>query len=294
MATRTWTGSTDGDLNKTANWKEAAIPVNGDDIIIGADAVNSMDTNMATLAAVHPATVRIGQGFSSSLSIGASGSPLELDYVESYLIFDAPATEAWIEFKNASSASPVIVNGTGSGANALHLDSAAGGISLSLLTGKATIDAGAKLNAAISVGASSTATDAQLTISSSVTFASTTQIMQYGGTIVSSSGSSTLSLISLGGTATFSGTAQLWGFWGHGGALIYNSSANMTDVRVQKGTFNASGSPGFSIVTTCEVYDNVIFNIANGLRNILIPNGIKMHGTPRLIVDGGRVLTPGS
>ena len=292
MATVKWTGATDGDVSNDANW-DAVKPVNGDDVYFGAGVTNSPSTNMNALAAVHPATVRVCQAYTSSFAIGASGSPLELDYVETYLIFDSPASEAWFEFKSAANNSTVIVNGTGTGANALRLKCGAGMITLNLLKGKATVDSGSKLAGGTIVGTGGVAGDAQLTIQASVTWAVGPQIFQYGGVIVSDSGAAALTLISLGGIATFQGTAQLASFWGHGGTLTYTSSANLAQVILQRGTFDASGSPGFTM-TSAEVYSNVTFNIANGLRSIAITQGIKMHGTAVIYVDSGRVLTPGT
>jgi len=283
-----WTGATDGDVNNAGNWS-GAVPITGDDIIFDSRGTKDLDTNMNALAAVHPANVRVAESFVKK--IGASGSPLELDYITEELAYAGLGDEAWFEFKSGVNVTRVIVTNSGSGLNALHLDSHEGGMRLNALRGKIQIVAGATILTPILVGQISSINDVNLTIPASVSFDAPSEIIQTGGTITSASGNNTLKLRSIAGTMTLTGTALMGEFDGHGGTLNYQASGNIGKVYGYAGKFDASGSPGMTI-TDAELWALGTINIANGLWNIAVTNGVVMHGNGNLIIDPGRVLTP--
>ena len=70
MATRTFTGATDGDWSKAGNWAEAAVPVNGDDVSIDNCSV-SIDAGLDQ-SAVTLATLRIGGGMTGDIGTAAA------------------------------------------------------------------------------------------------------------------------------------------------------------------------------------------------------------------------------
>lgn len=72
----TWTGATDGDPNKTANWLEGDVPDDGDIVNIvrnptGADDV-SIDANLDSLSAVTVAELNIDAGYTGEIGTAAA------------------------------------------------------------------------------------------------------------------------------------------------------------------------------------------------------------------------------
>lgn len=277
------------DYQDAGNWS-GAVPVNADDIIFGTSGGSQDCLVNLNQGAVIPASVRVSKGFTGK--IGAVGNTLRYSHITGSLSYEGLGDEAWFEFVHAANATDVIVTATGPGANAFHLDSAAGGIDLWLCKGKVTIDTGATLNVETFVGSiSSIGSDAELTIAAGVNFAVGSTLYQYGGVITSASGAATLQVISLAGTFTLTGTGQVNTYRMHGGYVHHNSSGNVAHAIVESGTLNASGSPGMTI-TDGQLWWRGVINIANGLWNIIITNGIQKFGSGTVIVDEGRVLTP--
>lgn len=283
-----WKGD---DVGNEGNWGIAAnwvggVPVNGSEIFFR----NSSQSVTGGLnqSTVHPGSMQTARTYTGS--IGSSGSPLKLDYIADQLFYEGQGSEAWFEFVNATTETPVKVADTGPGANALHLDAAAGGITPEFLKGVITIDTGATVKTMRIGYVTSPASDVGLTIKGSVTLG---PIYQHGGEVTSESGGSALTLYMTAGGFTITGTDKIAYAYIYGGASItYNATGDPNLIEVVNGTFKASGSIGPITILDATVYANGIFNIANGQYNIDVTNGIKMLGEGKLIVDKGRQLTP--
>jgi len=72
----TWTGTTDGDPNKTTNWLEGDVPDDGDIVNIGKNPTGAADVsigaNLASLVAITVAELNIDAGYSGSIGTAAA------------------------------------------------------------------------------------------------------------------------------------------------------------------------------------------------------------------------------
>jgi|ERR1051325_3504346 hypothetical protein len=72
---RIWTGAVSGDVNVAGNYSPAAVPASGDSLLIDGTAVHAVDANLAALAAVTLAELRIKK---SAPAVGTTSTKFQI------------------------------------------------------------------------------------------------------------------------------------------------------------------------------------------------------------------------
>lgn len=75
MTTKYWDGSTDGDLNKAANWTPSGVPVAGDDLVFDGRTTRAASVGLTTFNNVDLGSVTVESSYAGS--IGAVTTPME-------------------------------------------------------------------------------------------------------------------------------------------------------------------------------------------------------------------------
>jgi hypothetical protein len=144
MATRTWTdGGADGDWSNTANWSGGAVPVDGDDVVIG-------DTTRAITAGLNQAGVDLASlKITGGASIGSSSTPLTIG-VSGTLTWSGTGSYIKIKADTTDGITRAVIQPTGGGTAYLSggtFDQVEGG------SGLVDIDATAVVTTALGAGA---------------------------------------------------------------------------------------------------------------------------------------------
>lgn len=118
QTTRTWTGTTDGNLNTSTNWSTAGSPTTNDTLIFGNDATtsgaNALSMNAVVGGATGVATVTVSQSNALDFTASSTSNGLRLN---SGGTFTVNAGAGQVTFSNNAR----LVTGTGSGTQSFTL-----------------------------------------------------------------------------------------------------------------------------------------------------------------------------
>jgi hypothetical protein len=264
MATNTWQ-DIDGNWNNTANWSLAAVPVNGDDVIISSGS-QDIDTNLDQ-SAVTLNSLRIGPSFSGK--IGATGGSLLINGTD--MDFESNATETWID---GTWSGNIVVNGGVSDVNMLQLDGDIDTLRVLGGTGTVTVAANAVLDNIEVIGRS--ARSVKVNILANVTSIDDVEVATgevdiasaIAGTVTARGGELTLS----GGTVNAINVEP-------GGTVIYTSSGQLTTLVAWGGTFDGTRiTAGAVTMANCTIHEGASIDLRSGLRNWVLSNGCIYRG----------------
>ncbi len=292
---RYWVGGISGDVDVDGNWKQSdlvsasAKPVDGDSVYCVTGS-RDMDTNLA-MDDIALVNFRTTPGYSGQF--GAEGTPLQIDATN--FTFDSRGAKNYIQFKSDADATDtvVLVLGTSTNADALHLSTSTNGTISSgvYLGGNVTIDDSAahKASTNVLIGSSNAASSVSVTIGASVTNLATLTHVS-GNAII---GSAFAELVQVGGTAQHTAGA-LTAAIVYSGTFRPESSDTVGSITALNGAFvDGSRSTNARTWTAVEIFQGSRISIANTRGNITLTNGIKTQivGALPITVDQGRTVS---
>lgn len=262
MATIRWTGDTDGDLSKAANYSPNQVPTDDDTLVFQLNAV-SVDTGMATLAAVTLAKLVIDQSYTGQ--IGTADEYMEVgaklvDIGQHYGAGTEPAGSGRIklDINNAGSFAPVItVYNTGSpsddGQQAVRLLTAHASTEINVLKGSVSIAPDAAETSTVSSldvsYVDSKDSDADVVVGEGVTLAT---VNQTGGNLALRCAATTIT--KRGGFLRTAGTGAITTTNNYDGDAALNATGAITTLNGYGGSVDFTESRAARTVTTCNVY----------------------------------------
>lgn len=262
---KTWLGST-GDFNTAGNWSPSGVPVATDSLFFNKTS-GSNDIDGYNASGIALAGTTVTEDYTGSM--GADGDPLRLDITS--LTYNGRGVAAYITVEAGSARdTDVIVMGTGSGANGLHLATAASATieNPKYMGGRITIANGTahKAGAVVICGSIDPSIKLTLVIGTGVTNIS--ELRTLGGTVTCKSAVTTIThedgtlKHTLGAVTTanvYGGTLKPEGVGTFGAINIYTNA-----------TVDGSGSSDARIWTAVNIFGKSVLNYANGLGNITI------------------------
>jgi len=264
--THVWDGSADdGNWATAANWDVAAVPIDGDDVIIdaGDEAIDAgLDQSLIDLT-----SLTIGPNFLYGIGVSTS-TRLEIDTAK-LVINGGLDDNIWIEDGSVTSWDEVIIGSVGaSGTGTCYLDGVITTMAIHKgkveLLGTATtiyLDAtlGNPINATLNTGA--TITDLYVT----------------DGNVNHTAGTITNVYYDNGDYVCTAGT--ITNLYQRGGELQWWTTTNMTTAMIFGGIFDASGSASARTITTLTTHYAAAVNLNNVVGNIALTTTKLWAGT---------------
>jgi len=283
MATRTWTGETDGDWGTTTNWEDDTVPISGDDVYIVS---GSVDIDGSDQSAVTLDSLTVGPKYTGT--IGTSGTKLQVSATN--FIFSGAGSTNYFEGSYAN----LTIQNTSTDSDALNIYGDSDEISkLRILGGRG----GVNIDSSCDLGSSSTveqigASGVTTTIADGTTIHGTCTLKIDSGKMVLNQAIADITVF--GGDLEVgldSGTVTT--LEQYGGRVRWNPSAacTITTLNIFAGLFDSSDStaPAFTITNT-TLHEGGSINERSGLENATWTNPINMEGG-EVIYDSGRQVT---
>lgn len=278
MATRTWTGATNGDFNTAGNWAEGSVPVSGDDIYFLSGSVN-LDTNL-NQAGVAPGIVQIGTGNTSSTFTGnvgvSAGNPLILGATTTLIVrlganASTPTNGVWIKTGN-------LTRGIFQSDNILQVMSyATTGTATDIehKRGKLYVESGTVTRMILNAINTGSSPDSNaLLYAVAPTF---TALYQQRGNLSMTGAGTITDLYAHSSSAVHdiqAGTVTR--YWLHGGTVRHKTTSTCTKATLFAGELDCSLDPRAKTFTDLLLDpDNALATLDNGPGNITITNGVK-------------------
>lgn len=278
MATRTWTGDTDGDWDTAGNWSEGAVPIDADDVYItsGSVSIDGFDASATELT-----SLTVGSSYTGT--IGSSGTKLKIDATTFNF---AGASDAYIDdsiFTN------LIVQSTSPSNTALNLSN----VTITNLRvfggfGTVTVSSGSITTKIEQIGADAVT----LNIADDLTIGGSCTLTVDSGTLQLNQAVPTITVF--GGMVDIqldSGTITTLNQYGGRIRWIPTASCTITALNLYSGLFDSkdSTSPTYTI-TDATVHENGTIDERSGLENATYTNPVSIEGG-EIRYDSGRSVT---
>lgn len=228
MATKIWTGATDGDYGTAANWSPSGVPTTADDVYFTADysvdVTGSLNQSGTTIGSI---TVDGFTGKIGSLALGY----LQVDVTDDVVINSGGIS--FIDFSGSSIDLDIRNTASGGTTRGLYvLGSALGVVSIqngdagiANQAGESSTVATLRINGgSVNVGAGATLTTLDVYGGNSTIGTSTTTINNYGGSVTTSHAAAVTTLNQYSGTIYANGTGTIATANIEGGELDFTGS----------------------------------------------------------------------
>lgn len=260
MATCTWVGTSsgnEGDVSVAANWSPAALPTDGDTVLIGPGGNQDMTSGLAALAAITPAKLDV-YGYSGA--IGDSANDLQWAGCTEVLI--NCTGELRLDFGVSTAAPTGRITGTSTSINQVFLK----GNWTRLIVDKGLVTVSSGTVTELDIQYTTTTSDATVALLTPTV----TNLYALAGTLtMASAGTITNLFTRTGHTATLTaGTltnVQLWG-----GTVNWQTTETLVSALLFAGLLDGSGDPRAREITTLTMRGASECDLRNGHQNITV------------------------
>lgn len=228
MATKIWTGATDGDYNTAANWSPTGVPTTTDDVHFtkdySVDLTGSLDQSGTTIGSltIDGFTGKIGSLALGYLQVDVSGTAVINTAGISFIDFGSSSIDLDIrDTISGGTTRGLYVLGSALGVVSIQN----GDVGIANQAGESSTVTTLRINGgAVNVGAGATLTTLDAYGGSSSIHTSVTTINNYGGTVVTKKAAAVTTLNQHNGTMNHNGTGTIATANVQGGSLDFTGS----------------------------------------------------------------------